>query len=155
MRSGQRRPAAHNMTGTPEYEAWRGMRNRCELPTTGGYEQYGGRGIVVCERWRESFANFYADMGPRPTSAHSLDRIYVNGSYEPSNCRWATPKEQARNRRGTRLITHMGVTKPIGDLADESHMRADVLAKRLDMGWSIERAITQPVQPRKNARRQL
>jgi hypothetical protein len=80
-----------------EYRSWCAMKRRCDNPSTNGYENYGGRGIVYCERWA-SFENFLADMGERPPG-HSLDRIDVNGNYTPENCRWATAKEQQWGRR--------------------------------------------------------
>jgi len=83
---------------TPEYGVWRSMLHRCSNPTDLEYARYGGRGIKVCERWR-SFANFFADMGARPSPRHSIDREDNDGDYEASNCRWATAKEQAANRR--------------------------------------------------------
>lgn len=83
---------------TPEYRAWQSLKNRCTNPNARDYPYYGGRGIKVCQRWLNSFENFLADMGRRPTPQHSLDRIDPDGDYEPSNCRWATKQEQARNR---------------------------------------------------------
>ena len=82
----------------PEYRVWWSMRNRCEMPNHPRFTSYGGRGIGVCERWK-TFANFFADMGPRPAPGLSLDRIDNDGNYEPGNCRWATSKEQSANRR--------------------------------------------------------
>lgn len=95
----------HGLTGTPEYRIWKNMMSRCFNPHTKYWHLYGGRGIAVCDRWRTSVANFVADMGPRPSLKHSIDRIDPNGSYTPENCRWATQVEQGNNMRTTRHVT--------------------------------------------------
>lgn len=89
---------------SPEARAWSDMINRCMNPAHRRYADYGGRGIKVCIRWQRSFLDFLADMGARPSSWHSLDRIDNNGSYEPGNCRWATRSQQQRNKRRARVV---------------------------------------------------
>lgn len=88
----------HGLSKSRTYKSWRMLKERCNNPKTKGYEYYGGRGIRVCDRWLNSFENFYNDMGIRPLGK-TIDRINVNGNYEPSNCRWATPSEQTLNQR--------------------------------------------------------
>lgn len=91
----------HRGSKMPEYNVWKAMHSRCYRENNPEFPNYGHRGITVCDRWLRRFDLFLADMGPRPSSEHSLDRINVNGNYEPSNCRWATIKEQNVNRRQT------------------------------------------------------
>lgn len=104
MQRGERSPRyKHGMAHTPLYNIWQGIIGRCTCPSDTGFENYGARGVAVCERWRNSFEAFLADMGPRPSPKHSIDRYPNNaGNYEPGNCRWATRSEQRRNQRAAR-----------------------------------------------------
>jgi len=93
----------HGLSKAPEYAVWEHMKERCYRKTNTAYKNYGGRGISVCDRWRNSFLAFYEDMGDRPSSKHQLDRIDNNGNYEPDNCRWVTVEKNARNKRNNVL----------------------------------------------------
>jgi len=109
-----------------------------------GYENYGGRGIKVCERWK-SFDNFVADMGIRP-DGYSIDRINNDGDYEPSNCRWATTAQQLNNRRNNRVLELNGERKTIAEWSEQLGVRWDTIRCRVDRyGWTIEKALTTPV----------
>ena len=124
--------------------SWRGMLARCYSRTHHAYARYGGRGIAVCERWRASFEAFLEDMGPRPSKRQSIDRIDNDGDYEPGNCRWATPRQQARNRRNNREITWRGETRTVAGWAEVLGLSKHALRHRLEAGWSIERVLTAP-----------
>lgn len=132
----------HGMTGTPEFISWMQMRARCINPRLRSYPRYGGRGITVCARWLDSFESFLADMGPRPTARHSLDRIDVDGPYSPENCRWATRVEQARNTSTNRVITIDGIAAPLSEHCERRGIGYKRAHRRLVLGWSIERALT-------------
>lgn len=135
----------HGMTDTPEWRAWKGMLERCYLESYEQFHNYGGRGIAVCDRWRESFENFFADMGTRPGPKYSLDRIDNNGNYEPGNCRWATPAQQLHNQRRTVMLTHDGITLPLVEWAEKVGIAPETIRRRvLTRGWTVERALTTP-----------
>lgn len=129
-----------NGKASPEYTAWATMKKRCQNPRDHNYKRYGGRGIVVCDRWLSSFTDFLEDMGHRPSKDHSLDRVDNNGAYEPQNCRWATRKEQVRNRACTRWVVYRGRRIPMAELAEQVGISRTKLRDRLDRGWDIERA---------------
>lgn len=131
-------------TATPEYRAWVAMRHRCYVKTTRDYANYGGRGITVCERWRESYDNFLADMGCKPSPRHSIDRIDNFGPYSPENCRWATQSEQNRNRRSCRLLEFQGRTQTLVAWVEEYGLTRQTVSYRLRRGWSLGRALTTP-----------
>ena len=122
----------------PEYSVWAGMIQRCYNPKeTASFSRYGARGISVCDKWKCNFLSFFADMGPRPSPKHTLERIDNDGNYEPSNCRWATRTEQARNRRSTRYIEFRGQTKPLAEWAEVLGISVWKLRWRLDRGLEL------------------
>ncbi|MFA7177604.1 MAG: hypothetical protein WC114_10175 [Smithellaceae bacterium] len=137
----------HGGYGTTEYRRWDSMIQRCVNKNHKHYHNYGGRGIKVCERWRNSFAAFLEDLGPRPSANHSIDRIDNNGDYCPENCRWATKAEQVRNTRRNRLVAFRGETLCVADLARRHGLTPQALQGRLNAGWPVERAITTPIRP--------
>lgn len=142
---------ASRITGeTPEYQAWMAMKFRClNNKSNQKYDRYGGRGIKVCDRWLYSFENFYADMGPRPSNKHTVDRFPDNnGNYEPSNCRWGTPLEQANNKRNNINITFLGETKTLANWARTVKMSRDTLVCRHKNNWPVKYLLTTPVTKR-------
>ena len=143
------RPPSHGesskATLTPEYVAWKNMIDRCANPNRPDYKNYGGRGIEVCDRWRWSYEAFLADVGRRPHPGLSLDRIDNDKGYFPGNVHWATPTEQVRNQRNTRLVEHAGRVLAIAAWADETGIPYTVLCARHAKGWSAGRMLTQPL----------
>lgn len=136
----------HGMSRTKEHRAWCAMLSRCRNPNCNAYPNYGARGITVCDSWQTAFENFYADMGPSPTSKHSLDRINVDGNYEPSNCRWATVHEQANNRRKGRHLFN-GQTLSLAEIIRQSGTTRPypTIHQRLyRYGWPINEALFAP-----------
>lgn len=136
----------HRMSNTPEWRAWRAMRARCYSPTHQVYDRYGGRGIRVCKRWRNSFENFFEDMGARPSPTHSLDRIDNEKGYTPSNCRWATEVNQQRNRRDARMLTLDEETLNLSAWAERYGMSVALLRYRLQK-QDLRTALETPVRP--------
>ena len=124
---------------------WRCMIDRCENEANQQWCNYGGRGIRVCEEWRESLSQFLADVGPRPSGGHSLDRIDVNGHYEPGNVRWATTAEQGRNRRNNHLVTVGSRTQCVAAWAADLGCHNTVIYNRIKAGWPEDVAVTTPV----------
>ena len=135
----------HGKSLTVEYCAWYNSRLRCNNPECPGYDNYGGRGISMCSRWSENFENFLSDVGHRPGKGYSLDRIDVNGNYEPGNVRWATWEQQANNKRSNVLISTAGETKTLGEWCRLFHLNYATIASRLRTGWEPEQAILTPV----------
>ena len=130
---------------SPEYRAWQAMKRRCWNPNDVRYERYGGRGIKICDRWMSSYIDFLKDMGRKPTQKHTLDRINLDGNYEPSNCRWATPEQQMRNRRNNVVITINGISKSACEWAETTKVSAYVIRKRIHRGWTGEEALFAPL----------
>lgn len=142
-----RHGCARNGKRAPEYRAWEALRHRCLVPTDRQFHNYGGRGITVCDRWRDSFEAFLEDMGPRPSPKHSIDRWPdKNGNYEPGNCRWATSKQQLNNTRQNVLLTLNGRTQNLQQWADELGVTHSFLCNRKAAGWSDEDTLTRPPQ---------
>lgn len=136
----------HGASHTTEYSVWLGMRKRCHYSKHPHYARYGGRGIKVCARW-SVFENFFSDMGPRPSTSHTLDRINNDGNYEPSNCRWATAIEQRNNISTNRYISHNGERLTTAQWAHRVGIPPRTLRARLRRGWSIAEALS-PLTPK-------
>ena len=145
------RPITHGLSGTPEYDAWRHMKDRCFNPNHKAYSNYGDRGITVCDRWKNSFQNFLADMGSRLTAKHSLDRIDNDGDYSAENCKWYTKAEQDNNRRSNRLITIDDVTLTITQWENKMGFKRMTIQNRLNRGWSEYDAVMTLVRQYKKA----
>lgn len=139
----------HGDKDSPLYVIWMAMRQRCQNPRNKSYLRYGGRGIRVCDEWQD-YATFKADMGPRPSPHHSIDRIDNNGNYEPANCRWADLTTQARNKSNNSGVRRDGVWKTWSEWAETAAVGPELLRSRVVVwGWPFEEAMTTPPGKRK------
>jgi hypothetical protein len=139
------------MSHSEEHHIWKKMKFRCLNPNSDNYHHYGGRGIVVCDRWLESFENFYQDMGPRPKGL-TLERKNNDGPYSPENCKWATRREQANNTRRTRRVIYNGQSFSVAQLARQFGLSDTVLHDRLfSIGWDLETALRKPLRRKRNS----
>lgn len=140
---------SHGRSYTSEYQIWNSMLARCENPNAFGYPRYGARGITVCEAWHD-FRAFYADMGPRPSPNHSIERKDNDGHYTPDNCVWLLSKYQVRNMSTTMFLTYNNLTKSVSEWAEITGIHVKTLyARKHRYGWSDEETVTIPLQPRK------
>ena len=137
----------HGERTSSEYRAWTHAKSRCFNSNVPEFKNYGGRGISMCDRWRNSFERFLEDMGRRLSSGHSIDRIDVNGNYEPGNCRWATSKEQANNKRCNRLIEISGETRTMAQWADLAGLSRETMLKRVKKGFTGKSLIAPSNEP--------
>jgi hypothetical protein len=135
--------ATHGMYGTRTYRSWQAMISRCTRPSDPFFSHYGGRGITICDHWLYSFENFYRDMGARP-DGKTLGRIDNDANYCLDNCRWETPSEQASNRSSVIWIEHCGVRLHLEDWSRRTGIGPSRIRRRLQSGWSVERALTTP-----------
>ncbi|WP_194726648.1 hypothetical protein [Noviherbaspirillum malthae] len=140
----------HGKSESLEFDVWQGMKQRCYNPNNSRYAICGGLGIRVCERWLESFPNFLADMGERPSPDHRFGRIDINKDYSPENCRWVTSKEHAFNRRSTVIVEMNGESHPITEWIRRLGLNTSTVYKRLGRGLSLVEAL-QPPKPRRNS----
>lgn len=137
------RGITHGESYSPEYVVWTGIKQRCFNSADETFKRYGARGIALCPRWHD-FATFLSDMGRRPSVNHSIERIDNNGDYEPSNCRWATDKEQSNNRRNNRYVTYNGLTMTLAQWSERTGIKQHTIRARLERGWSEDNALTLP-----------
>lgn len=139
-RVASKRARTHGMRRSPEYRTWAGMLTRCTNPNDKSFERYGARGVTVCDRWRHSFENFFADVGPKPSPFHSLDRWPdCRGNYEPGNVRWATDDEQRRNKTNNFFVEVAGEWLCLSDACRKYRINRLTARDRLmKWGWSPE-----------------
>lgn len=132
----------HGRSASGIYAIWIGMKDRCYNPNNRSYKTYGGRGIVVCDRWRDSFQNFIEDMGERPIG-YSIERDDVNGNYEPSNCRWIEKNRQVNNRTVTIKLTINGVERTLSEWCELYAIKWQTVYDRVRLGWKMDERLLQ------------
>lgn len=137
----------HGLSGSAKYLVWQNMIKRCQNQTASGFNRYGGRGIKVCQRWK-SFQLFWEDMGKTWRPGLTIERKNNNGNYVKTNCIWATPKLQARNRRSNRIITFQNVSCTLAEWSERTGFKPMTIAARLKRGWSLSDSLTQPLDAR-------
>lgn len=143
----------HGCHGGKLYNAWQAMISRCYNSKTESYHNYGGRGITVCERWIDSPINFILDMGIPDNKKLTLERIDVNGNYELSNCKWASMKQQQRNKRNNNVIEFNGESLCLSEWCEKLNLKRSTLRNRLTVrGWSIEKSLSTPARKKKSIR---
>jgi hypothetical protein len=136
---------AHGKSGTREHRIWKAIKTRCTNPNQPSFKYYGARGITIHDKYKNDFMAFLTDIGPAPTSKHTVDRIDTNKGYEPGNIRWATYKEQANNKRNNSIYTHKGITMTLSKWGDLAVVDARTIMHRLKRGWEFGRAISTPM----------
>ncbi len=137
---------------TAEYKIWCGIKERCNNPHNHRYARYGGRGISVCERWAQDFEAFLSDMGPRPSSEHTIDRIDPDGNYAPENCRWATVKEQQRNRPDNVRVEMDGESLCLAEIAERYGLSRTLVWRRFHKGLRNADLVRKPRHGNQHAR---
>jgi hypothetical protein len=135
------RSRTHGATKTPEYHTWTTIKSRCHNEADKQYPNYGGRGIVMCEKWRNDFSAFLADMGQRPADKSSIERIDNSGDYSPENCRWADWVEQANNKRNNVILTIDGESMTVAQWAHKAGVNDYTIYSRLKLGWGHKEAV--------------
>jgi hypothetical protein len=136
--------ATHEGKRPPEYTAWMNIRRRCHSPIASDYSRYGGRGISVCDEWIDDFSRFFFDMGPRPSSRHSIERLDNDAGYSKSNCIWATSQVQANNRRNTIFIVLDGEKISLPDACRKMSVNYNMVKRRRLLGWPQHRWFEPP-----------
>lgn len=139
-----RNKATHRDTKSKEYTTWCAIKKRCLNPNDSAYKNYGGRGITICDRWRDSYEDFLSDVGRAPSKHYSIDRIDNSGNYEPGNVKWSTMLEQSLNRRNTKYLTYNGTTKTVRECSEATGIPAPTIYNRLRRGWPDERLFDEP-----------